>query len=133
MEEALTLTKFLDVVRARFKAAYTAGLAKMQQYIDNPAPAVKFYRRLKVFDPRNIRDMEAPWSSVSDLLSMEPNPDDDDDMKQRKEKVNALLASEWHRYTQLERHRVHSHHHIDTFWRARGALNGDVEERFTKE
>jgi len=119
VEEALTLTKVPDVVRARFEAAYTAGLAKMQQYIDNPARAVKFYRRHRVFDPRNIRDMEAPWSSVSDLLGMKPSPDDDDDdMKQRKEKVNALLASEWHRYTQLERHGVHSHHHIDTFWRA---------------
>jgi hypothetical protein len=72
VEEALTLTKVPDVVRARFEAAYTAGLAKMQQYIDNLARAVKFYRCLRVFDPRNIRDMEAPWSSVSDLLGMEP-------------------------------------------------------------
>ena len=47
-------------------------------------------------------------------------------MKQRKEKVNALFASEWHMYTQLERHGVHSHHHIDTFWRARGTLIYDV-------
>ena len=70
--------------------------------------------------------MEAPWSSVLDLLGMEPSPDDDDDMKQRKEKVNALLASEWHRYTQLERHGVHSHHHIDTFWQARGTLIYDA-------
>ena len=54
VEEALTLMKFHEVVRARFKAAYTAGLAKMQQYIDNLAWAVKFYRRLRVFDPRNI-------------------------------------------------------------------------------
>ena len=127
VEEALTLTKVPDVVRARFEAAYTAGLAKMQQYIDNLARAVKFYRCLRVFDPRNIRDMEAPWSSVSDLLGMKPSPDDDDDdMKQRKEKVNALLASEWHRYTQLERHGVHSHHDIDTFWRARGTLIYDA-------
>ena len=72
-----------------------------------------------------FQDMEAPWSAVSDLLGMEPSPDDDDDMKQRKEKVNALLASEWHRYTQLERHGVHSHH-IDTFWRARGTLIYDA-------
>ena len=32
--------------------------------------------------------------------------------------MNALFASEWHMSTQLERHGVHSHHHIDTFWRA---------------
>ena len=58
------MTKFPDVVRARFKAAYKAGLAKMQQYIDNPARTVSFYRRLRVFDPHNIHDMDAPWSSV---------------------------------------------------------------------
>ena len=63
---------------------------------------------------------------MSDLLGMEPSPDDDDDMKQRKEKVNALLASAWHTYIQLERHGVHSHHDIDTFWRARGSLIYDA-------
>jgi hypothetical protein len=75
-----------------------AGLAKTQQHIDNPAWVV-FYRRLRVFDPCNICDMDAPWSSVSDLLGMEPSPDGDDGLNHKKEKVNALLASEWHRYT----------------------------------
>ena len=56
--------------------------------------AVRFSRRLRVFRPRNIRDMEAPWSCVSVLLGMEPSLDEDDDMKQRKEKVD---ASQWKR------------------------------------
>ena len=53
-------------------------------------------------------------------------PDDDNDLKHKKEKLNALLASEWHRYTQLERHAVHNHHAIDTFWQARGSLMYDA-------
>ena len=63
---------------------------------------------------------------MSGLLGMEPSPDDDDDMKQRKEKVNAVLASEWHRYTQFEKHGARSHHDIDTFWRAHGSLIYDA-------
>jgi hypothetical protein len=41
-------------------------------------------------------------------------------------KFNALLASEWHRYTQSERHAVLNHHGIDTFWQACGSLIYDV-------
>eukprot|EP00670_Eutreptiella_braarudii_P026529 CAMPEP_0174374684 /NCGR_PEP_ID=MMETSP0811_2-20130205/111802_1 /TAXON_ID=73025 ORGANISM="Eutreptiella gymnastica-like, Strain CCMP1594" /NCGR_SAMPLE_ID=MMETSP0811_2 /ASSEMBLY_ACC=CAM_ASM_000667 /LENGTH=157 /DNA_ID=CAMNT_0015524213 /DNA_START=355 /DNA_END=825 /DNA_ORIENTATION=- len=84
-----------DVVWARFKAAYKAGVAKMQQIVDNPAPAVPFHRRLRVFDPCSIRGTDAPWSSGSGLLGLELSPDDGDDVKHQQEKGNALLASEW--------------------------------------
>ena len=126
VEEAIVQAKFPNIVRDRFKAAYKAGLAKLQDYISNPARAMSFYKRLRGFDPRNIRDMDAPWASVSDLLGAAPSPDDDDDLQDRKQKLNALLASEWHRYTQLERHAVLNHHDNDTFWQAHASLIYDV-------
>ena len=64
----------------------------MQDSINNPARAMSFYKRLRVFDPRNIRDMDAPWASVLDLLGAAPSPDDDDDLKDRKQQLNALLG-----------------------------------------
>jgi len=78
--------------QARFKAAYNAGLAKLQQYIDNPACAVSFYRRLRVSDPRNIGDMDAPWASVSYLLVTEPSPDANGDLKEREDQFGLRVA-----------------------------------------
>ena len=45
---------------------------------------------------------DAPWESISDLLGGVPSPDGDDGLKDKKQRFNALLASEWHRYTRLE-------------------------------
>ena len=55
---------------------YKAGLAKLQDYIDNPARAMSFYQHLRIFNLRNIRDMDAPWALISDLLAATPSPDD---------------------------------------------------------
>ena len=42
VEEATVQAKFPNVVRDRLKAAYKAGLAKLQEYINNPARACLF-------------------------------------------------------------------------------------------
>ena len=99
---------------------------KCNSIVDNPAPAVPFHRRLRVFDPCSIRGTDAPWSSGSGLLGLELSPDDGDDVKHQQEKGNALLASEWQRYTCLERHAVHHHRTVETFWQARGSMMYDA-------
>ena len=60
VEEDIVQAQFLHIFRHRFKAAYKASLAKLQDYINNLATATSFHRQLKGLDPRNIRDVGAP-------------------------------------------------------------------------
>ena len=113
-------------VNKMFLTALKAGADKLRRYMEDRKSGLDFYRRLRVLDPRNIRGMNMPWSSVRDLFGPPHNGDDDEDLAKRKAELDDLLASEWNRYTRLESCTVHSHQDLVEFWKARGTLMYDA-------
>jgi hypothetical protein len=127
VETALGLLKESnkDAYRSLFKKCYAQGLQKLQEYLDNNS-AMDLYKRLRVLDPRNIRDVNVSWADISDLFGQQKAPGDDEDLQDKKDRLNSLLEAEWNRYCRIETHSVQNHADIHSFWQARGTLIYDT-------
>ena len=100
-------------------------MEKLEAYIDGNA-TLDLYKRLRVLDPRNIHDSRVPWADIADLLGQHKAPGNDEDLQEKKDKINVLLEAEWNRYCRIETHTVQNHEDIHSFWKARGTLMYDT-------
>ena len=90
-----------------------------------------------MLDPRNLQSMETAWDTYKvcqavnvtghvhfffkDLFGPTDNPDDDEDMKERKEVLRAMLKKEWANDCATTQTKVQSLEDLPDFWASRCA------------
>ena len=62
----------------------------MVPFIYSSESGMEMYKRLRVLDPRNIQDIQTPWSEFVDLFGYEVDPHDAN-MEQRAMEANQCV------------------------------------------